>query len=646
MTRFGLATMSLWLTVAAAHALPTFTVTNTANGSTGSFRRAIQQANALPGTGPCFIVFDPSLKGRTIKPVTYVLPAVTREGVQIDADIDNDQEPDVVLDGSGLWSVPQGGSQHGLTILASSCLVRGFSIVGFPDDGILAMNLAYLTVDFCHLGVDLAGTRRRPNGGYDLAMQNVSHAQVGHSGYFGHPTQANLVGSKLGFGMWDCASCSIQGNYFGIRNDGAATLGTYDGTGVTLSMASQGCTDNSISYNGFAGVSTGVSLTQAGTSGNRVLQNTFGLAADGTTVLPGLTTGVAVAVGANNNVVGPGNVFVGEDATGVSCGWTGTIGNAIQGNAFGSDANRTAQRPLLRGVLVENGAGAQTVGGDVAASGNLFLTNAATGSPIGVEFRNCGNSSHVRYNTFGTLASGMPPGRTAVAVLVHGPKSVWVADNEFAGPNTGVRVSGTGASALILHNRFHDCTYAAVVLQSLAHAYLGDATSDLGGGRNTFRQSNLWTIRNETPNPVPAELNDFITTTKAAIDKRIWDQLDSPTLGLVDYVPLAGGIIPAASHSAPVTVSALTAAPAGRGVEVCFTLSAPAQVSVVVLNLAGRAIARPLDGVSCPAGMSRASWSGRSLTGTQAPNGRYLVRVTAQTTDGRIAAAESVLALR
>jgi flagellar hook assembly protein FlgD len=77
------------------------------------------------------------------------------------------------------------------------------------------------------------------------------------------------------------------------------------------------------------------------------------------------------------------------------------------------------------------------------------------------------------------------------------------------------------------------------------------------------------------------------------------------------------------------------AAPAtANGAEIVFSLSSSASVTVQVLNVAGRVVATPLRAELRPAGLQRISWSGRTDTGTQAPDGRYLVRVTARSDEG------------
>jgi hypothetical protein len=93
-------------------------------------------------------------------------------------------------------------------------------------------------------------------------------------------------------------------------------------------------------------------------------------------------------------------------------------------------------------------------------------------------------------------------------------------------------------------------------------------------------------------------------------------------------------------------VRTLAAAPTGRGAQVAFTLSADAQVSVDVLNAAGRPIRSLLVGSAVAGGSPVvAAWDGANSGGAHVPNGRYLVRLTARTDDGQQASSVATLTL-
>lgn len=82
------------------------------------------------------------------------------------------------------------------------------------------------------------------------------------------------------------------------------------------------------------------------------------------------------------------------------------------------------------------------------------------------------------------------------------------------------------------------------------------------------------------------------------------------------------------------------------GAQIAFALSAAADCTVSVLNIAGRTVRLLERGRSRPAGVSQAVWDGRSTTGSAVPNGAYLVLVEAASSDGSRTKAVRTLAIR
>ena len=81
-------------------------------------------------------------------------------------------------------------------------------------------------------------------------------------------------------------------------------------------------------------------------------------------------------------------------------------------------------------------------------------------------------------------------------------------------------------------------------------------------------------------------------------------------------------------------VTSLSAVPTAVGAQIVFTLSAPAEVQAEVLNIAGRPVKLLTRGTPFEAGTQTMVWTGQTEAGLAAPNGRYLVRVTARNEDG------------
>jgi hypothetical protein len=89
--------------------------------------------------------------------------------------------------------------------------------------------------------------------------------------------------------------------------------------------------------------------------------------------------------------------------------------------------------------------------------------------------------------------------------------------------------------------------------------------------------------------------------------------------------------------SGALSVTGVTAAQAPDGsVRFSYTVSAAADVTADVLNIAGRAVGT-IQGKTSGAGVQSLTWNGRGTSGTKVPAGRYLLRLTARTGDGQMA---------
>ncbi len=78
-----------------------------------------------------------------------------------------------------------------------------------------------------------------------------------------------------------------------------------------------------------------------------------------------------------------------------------------------------------------------------------------------------------------------------------------------------------------------------------------------------------------------------------------------------------------------------TAATPAGGAQVTFTLSAPGQASLEILNISGRPVRQVVAGRTYPAGTAQVLWDGRNGAGALVPAGTYLVRVTAHADNGQ-----------
>jgi hypothetical protein len=197
----------------------------------------------------------------------------------------------------------------------------------------------------------------------------------------------------------------------------------------------------------------------------------------------------------------------------------------------------------------------------------------------------------------------------------------------------GLRIWGEGASPVVTNCVFEGIRNTAIeVGPDAAGAYLGNVKnlnpSDDGG--NAFLDRDSWAVANNSPRLVRAQNNWWGFTTADEISSfRISDRNDSPSRGVVRFQPFLTEE-PAQGPGAPTQPIGLTAMPTGAGgATICFSLASPAAVDVAVLNAAGRPVRQLCASRSLDAGAQAVTWDGRSDQGLRAPDGMYVVRVTA-----------------
>lgn len=93
-------------------------------------------------------------------------------------------------------------------------------------------------------------------------------------------------------------------------------------------------------------------------------------------------------------------------------------------------------------------------------------------------------------------------------------------------------------------------------------------------------------------------------------------------------------------------VSGLVAAQSGRGASISYVLSAPAEVTVELRNIAGRRVRGLVRDRTADAGARTLTWDLRSDMGTPVPAGRYLVHLTARGDAGEVVSALAPLQVR
>ena len=86
--------------------------------------------------------------------------------------------------------------------------------------------------------------------------------------------------------------------------------------------------------------------------------------------------------------------------------------------------------------------------------------------------------------------------------------------------------------------------------------------------------------------------------------------------------------------AAALQIMGFNCAPTANGVQMSYTLNAPASVDVVVRNIAGRVVKRVWQSRQTPAGEAVVTWAGHADNGLAVPNGAYVVEIVAKSPEG------------
>jgi hypothetical protein len=420
-------------------------VENTQNSGAGSLRQGILSGDSvidfnIPTTDPNY---NSATQVFTISP-SSALPSLST-GVLIDgtsqSQFASTGYPVIDINGENA-----GSSVNGLDIPSSNCTIKGLAINNFSQVGIAIWGNNDSIVDN-YVGTDARGTTAEGNligvlvyaggtndtvGGTSAETRNVISGNTQHGVRIsGQGTNDNLVVGNF-IGTNAAGTSALPNGLSGVLVD----LGTADNTvGGTTSSASNLISGNS---------QFGVWVSGQGTSQNLIEGNFIGTNVNGTSALPNTTAGVIINNGATDNTIGgasaaTGNLISGNSQYGVWVSDQGTSQNLIEGNFIGTNVNGTSALPnTTAGVIVDNGATDNTIGGASAAAGNLISGN----SQFGVWISGQGtNDNVVQGNSIGTNTSGTVavPNSEAGVLIDQG-----ASDNTIGGTgsSTGNLISG------------------------------------------------------------------------------------------------------------------------------------------------------------------------------------------------------------
>jgi hypothetical protein len=570
-------------------------------------------------------------------------------------------------DHNTLGGIAVSGGAHGNTIgddseatygvVVSGNWGPGITITGAGSDGNRIMR--------CRIGCTPDGTgggTAWDNEGPGIAIKAGSASNV----IGGRTRRGNQIANNTGPGILiegpQTHGNDILGNLIGTHQDGAQALGNKaEGIRIVDSdrnrvglMDGPTAAPNTIAGNGLDGVQ--IKGTQA--TGNQVAYNAIGTSSRGTAKVANGRHGVLVSDGASWNEVGPGNTISGNGEFGVYL-WGGAVNdNTVSQNVIGLKADRSGFLPNGAAGSSETAVGVRAA---VGGSGAPPARNEVTGNwiyaeQVGILFTDVAPPSdraeptvwnRAARNKIGFKSGG--GGKSCdVGIRVAGCEA-FLDQNEIAHTDIGVQALGAGAYTAARRCKFHDNRIHVQFTQNASGTlgrYVqgsGDRTRWDWGENEFYRTSSAlnghWAIDAFEIRPVDTILAEncfWWTNVRATIEKEIRYRDGDTHKISVDFDPLLGGVSPlgaprAASAAAVVGLAAL---PTRAGAALTLTLSAEADVTVQVLNLAGRSIRTVAAGRPCTAGVTTFVWNGVSDAGVSAPNGRYVLQVTAFTADG------------
>lgn len=391
----------------------TFAVTNTNDSGTGSLRAAIGNANAYPGAHS--IVFniplaDPgyvATQGVWKINLTSTLPILNHSNVTIDgttqavyAGDTNPYGPEIMLDGG---NSPWADFAFHL-YNCSGCTVKGLIIggfvVGIQISGASAQN-NFILANYIGCNYNATDTLGNTHGIYILSGPH--HNYIG-----GGPAERNIISGNNHTGMRIVNSNYnvVQGNYVGLNRTGNAALRNYDGISVEGTSKYNligGYTADERNYVS-GNVAYGIPVFGIGCNYNIIAGNYVGTDITGTQAIPN-TYGVLFDDGASYNLLGgrqpgAGNLLSGNSGYGLFIYNFGTMNDTIIGNLIGTDYSGTIALPNANGIVIDGPSFYHTI------DSNLISGNSQNGISIHI----AGSDSNIVINNkIGTDITGLFP---------------------------------------------------------------------------------------------------------------------------------------------------------------------------------------------------------------------------------------------
>ncbi|HTR42752.1 MAG TPA: M12 family metallopeptidase [Pseudomonadales bacterium] len=309
--------------------------------------------------------------------------------------------------GIGIWDGPVG------TIIGATNSGARNVISGNLEDGVALSysNVYGAVIQGNYLGTDYTGSNAVPNINSGINIFQGAHGMTigGTNSLMRNIASGNAYTGIIIQGPGSTNNV-VQGNYVGTDPTGSNAvpnaqigIGVWGGATGNLVGGTNAGTANVASGN----LLYGILVADLGTSNNLVEGNFAGLDASGKIAVPNGSAGVVIQNGANNNIVGglipaAANVVSGNMFYNVVIGAGGNYGNIIEGNLIGVDITGTNGLNLSgSGVGLYGASTANIIGGTTAGAANVISGNGNEGILIS-DFGTTGN--FIEGNFIGTDA--------------------------------------------------------------------------------------------------------------------------------------------------------------------------------------------------------------------------------------------------
>ncbi|MEW6051573.1 MAG: T9SS type A sorting domain-containing protein [Candidatus Zixiibacteriota bacterium] len=351
------------------------------------------------------------------------------------------------------------------------------------------------------IGADITGTRVAPNGSGGILVRSGAHDnmignQIDSSG--------NIISGNDGNGITVTGSTTTENyvcrNLIGPDITGLLPLAN-GGDGVRIENGAHsnyigGCvvsSGNIISGNR----GSGIRLTGTGTSQNQISHNWIGpdiRGFGGFSSGQDNSNGIYLGEGASENIVGgtmaDRNVISGNNYCGVLLTSTGTNANRISGNFIGTSTAGSSTLENGCGVMIQNGASHNVVGGNAMTEGNVISGNRGLLFPYGAGvaiYDEGTNYNQVTGNKIGTDSTGTRAVRNGSAGIIIGAGAQ---HNQVGGTSLAERnlISGNGSGAIVpslgrgVHLFGNGTSFNQIIGNAIGLSSTGSVLANAGNG--------------------------------------------------------------------------------------------------------------------------------------------------------------------